>query len=134
MNINRSLATRAGLAIAGIVAFYVLITTMVSFITTLLPIIAVGAVGYLGYRALTKRTANKQNATVSQQQHSPQARPKTVERQPEIKLDDDVTAEDFLRELPKPDLSRLEEKEQQAPQVTDAVRAQLEERRKRLGK
>lgn len=134
---NRTLAVRAGGVVAGIIAVYVIVTTAVNVISALLPIAALGALGYLGYRVFNSRPAEKQQAPTTAQKSAVKTEakaPATRARQPEVALDENVTAEDFLRELSQPNISRLEEKEQRPPEVTDAVRAQIEERRKRLGK
>lgn len=134
---NRTLAVRAGVVVAGIIAVYVIVTTAVNVISALLPIAALGALGYLGYRVFNSRPAEKQQAPATAQKSTVKTEakaPSTRTRQPEVTLDENVTAEDFLRELSQPNISRLEEKEQRPPEVTDAVRAQIEERRKRLGK
>ena len=141
MKINRNLAIKIGIGIAAVILVVGVIGFLLSsLISTLLPVAAVAVLLYLAYRWYASRQPVKQGDTVVAKADKVEKPARTAARQPAAASVSTAagSAETWDKEDFTAQVDRLAEKEQKLEQkkdveINDALRAQLAERRKRLG-
>ena len=138
---NTSTFIKLGIGIVGAVAVIWIVQTIVGFFLGLLPWALLAGGIYLAYRILTSRDEDvlpktqRKNRNIQQERYDAAIQDTTnIEEQPIVKSEvvEETTTTNDEDELIQPDLSRLEEKEHEEPQITDDVMAQIEARRQRL--
>lgn len=140
MQISKDLMIKIGLGIAAAIVVIAILSFVFQIAMTLAPFAILAIVAYFGYRWLSSRKPEKvlveeKTEAVQQQRYEENLasanRTRTESRPTVVIADANEVEKTGFGEAP--DISRLEEKEKEAPQITDDVRAQIEERRRRLG-
>jgi len=140
MEISKDLMIKIGLGIAAAIVVIALLSFVFQIAMTLAPFAILAIVAYFGYRWYTNRKPEKvvvkeKSQAVQQERYEENiasANKTRTESRPSVVVGDasEVEKAGFGE---APDISRLEEKEKEAPKITDDVMAQIEERRRRLG-
>lgn len=144
MKIDRDMALKIGLGVVAVIVGLAALQFVIGLAAQLLPLAVLAVLGFVGYRVLSSRAgrgqaATKKAAPVQQaaaaddkpQEYKAVTRPEPTEQAAAADDSEGPLDYDELKEA-ETRIARLEEKEKQQPQVTDAVRAQIEERRRRL--
>ena len=138
MQIDKNLAIKIGVGVVAVIVILALVSSLFALARALLPVALVGVLLYVGYRWYTGQQEAKSSGSVvsTASRVQPEAKEQTTttaDQTAETELEswekDEFTAQvERLAEKER----RLQEEQDDAP-GPDELRAQLEERKRRLG-